>query len=86
MRYQHVPLNCFAFNYSKSGGLRSAHDTIFYKSDTKELIFHASEGNSVKKQLSDSEIKSLKQIISDNIFDLNAYKPSKNAETSIIIH
>jgi hypothetical protein len=72
-------VNCFAFNYSKSGGLRSAHDAILYKSDTNELIFHTSESNLAKRQLSDSEINNLKQIISDNVFELNAYKSSRNA-------
>jgi hypothetical protein len=72
-------VNCFAFNYTKSGGLRSAHDAIFYKSDTNELIFHTSQSNIVKRQLSDSEKNNLKQIISHNVLQLNAYKPTRNA-------
>src|SRR5205809_8021032 len=51
-------VNCFAFNYSKSGGLGSAHDAILYKSDTNELLIHTDQSVIVKRQLSGSEIKS----------------------------
>jgi hypothetical protein len=72
-------VNCFAFNYSRSGGLRSAHEAISYNTDTKELIFNISKNHSIKRQLSDSEIENLKDIISNNIHEFNIYEPSGKA-------
>lgn len=65
----------FAFNYTKSGGLRSAHDTICYSSNDG-LIIHMSNKSIIKKQLSYSEANDLKQKISNNVFNLNTYRPN----------
>ncbi len=60
----------FAFNYTKSGGLRSTHDATCYTSSDGIIV--KTNGKSVtKKQLSNSEAIDLQQIISKNILDFN---------------
>lgn len=71
-------VNYFTFNYSKSGGLRSVHEAISYNSNKNELIIHTDKA-SVKKPLSGSEAKDLKQTINDNIFKLRTYPPAAGA-------
>ena len=65
----------FAFNYSKSGGFRSAHDKICYSSNDG-IIIHMNNKSIIKKQLSNTEANDLKQKISNNVFDLNTYMPN----------
>ena len=65
----------FAFNYTKSGGLRSTHDAACYSSNDGLIV--KTNGKSVtKKQLPNSEAIDLQQIISKNVLDLNTYRPT----------
>src|SRR5215831_11783299 len=67
-------IDSFAFNYSKSGGLRPTYERICYSSDDG-LIIKKNNNPVIKKQLSGSEINDLKQKFSNNVFYLNIYKP-----------
>lgn len=65
----------FAFNYTKSGGLRSTNDATCYSSSDGLIV--KTNGKSVtKKQLSNSEAIDLKQIVSKNVHDFNTYRPT----------
>jgi hypothetical protein len=65
----------FAFNYSKSGGLGSTHDTICYSSNDG-LLVKTHNKSSTKVQLSKLDAINLQQIISKSVPNLNTYRPT----------
>ncbi|HEY7573394.1 MAG TPA: hypothetical protein VH796_18700 [Nitrososphaeraceae archaeon] len=65
----------FAFNYSKSGGLRSTHDAICYSSNDG-LVVKINNKSVTTKQLSNSAANDLQQTIMKNIHVFNTYRPT----------
>jgi hypothetical protein len=65
----------FAFNYSKSGGLGSTHNTICYSSNDGVLV-KTHNKSSIKVHLSKLEAINLQQIISKSVPNFNTYRPT----------
>jgi hypothetical protein len=64
-----------AFNYSKSGGLRSTHNAICYSSNDG-LVVKINNKSVTTKQLSNSDANDLQQTIMKNIHVFNTYRPT----------